>query len=771
MEKIRPNSIERIWAAIRTIVSRAGFFRLAIRLVAMLVAAITILSFVLVMLVWAGVFGALPGKEELKSIQHAVASEVYSADSVLLGRYYLQDRSTAKPEEIPQHLKDALIATEDARFYKHKGIDIRSMVRVLTKSILLQRESGGGGSTLTQQLAKNLYGRKSYALLSLPINKIREFFIAWRLEHVYTKNEILLLYLNTIPFSENTFGIKTAAGRFFSSSVSSLTPDQSAVLVGMLKATHSYNPRLFPHRAKNRRNVVFAQMEKYNFISSAENDSLQNLPLVLHYNKLTHNTGLAPYFREHIKRELLTWCSTHRKQNGEPYNLYTDGLRIYTTIDARLQQYAEEAMEAHMKELQKRFAGQLNRAKLDALTTEKLRELDAYKALGVQGLSEAEIITELKKPVATRIFTWEGEKEAAMSRYDSVKHHLQFLQAGVLASDPASGAIKVWVGGINHEYFQFDHVRESTKRQVGSTIKPLLYAAALESGIGPCSYISARKTEYSNMKDWSPENTDDETYEKKYSMEGGLAGSVNTVSVKLLEKTGISNAIQVARKMGISSNLPAVPSLALGTPSISMMEMVGAYGVFARSGKYAEPTMITSITSHDGEVLELLKKASEPQQAVSEETASIMIHMLKRVVQQGTGARLKTRYGITNDVAGKTGTTQSNVDGWFIAVTPKLVVGAWVGADDPRMHFSSTALGQGASTALPIVAKLFQQANRDRNLNDITQAKFAPLPDDLEKKLDCDLSKSNRNFFDRLFNLKRGTKVTKFKKKRGRDWR
>ena len=727
------------------------------------IAGVFVFGLFFIFLVWIGIFGQIPSKKELLGVRHQQATEVYSADSVLLGRYYLQDRSMIPSSDIPQSLKQALIATEDVRFYKHHGVDTKSLIRVLIKGIILQRESAGGGSTLTQQLAKNLYPRRSYWMFSLPINKVREIIIARRLEKVYTKDDILVLYLNTIPFGDNVYGIKTAAERFFSVPVKDLTLEQSAVLVGMLKATHRYNPRIFPARGKERRDVVLGQLAKYSFISEQAKDSLRAIPLKLKYRKMSHNTGLAPYFRSYIRPQLLQWCRDHIKDDGSNYNLYTDGLKIYTTIDSRVQQYAEQAMRTKMEQLQKKFVNEIDKKSLQQVAMSKVTYLPRYTDLKKSGLSDKEIMAELKKPGLRKVFSWKGEIEMEISVYDSLVRHLQFLQAGLLAVDPANGEIRAWVGGIDHEYFQFDHVRESTKRQVGSTFKPVVYAAAMEKGIGPCDYTSARKTSYTNMKDWAPSNSNDETYDQKFSMEGGLAGSVNTVSVKLLEKTGISNAIETAQKMGITSELPYVPSLALGTASISMMEMVGAYSVFANKGNYVEPFYITSITTGDGTVLETFKPSGESERAISAESAGMMLQMLKRVVNEGTGAGLRSTYGLTNDIGGKTGTTQSNTDGWFIGVTPKLVIGCWVGADDPSLHFRRTSSGQGATTALPIVALLLQKVNKDSDLRSISTARFAPLSSELMDRLDCDLARSDRNFFQRIFKKKKGTKATQYK--------
>ena len=764
MEDAQGSFLRKLNHRIRTFYRRHGLVKSLLALVGVLIVTTTAAVVFFVTLVWTGFFGPLPTREHLKEIHHPIASEVYSVDSVLLGRYYLQDRTPVDGADIPRNLKEALISTEDVRFYQHSGVDVRSLLRVLVKTLLLQKESSGGGSTITQQLAKNLYPRRSYALISLPINKVREMFIASRLEDVYSKDEILVLYLNTIPFADNTYGVKTAADRFFSTAVRDLTIDQSAMLVGMLKATHNYNPRLFPERAIQRRNLVIAQMEKYQFISAEEKKILQAKPLALNYNNVSQSSGVAAYFRAYIKNELLDWCSENRKPDGNPYNLYTDGLKIYTTLHSRLQAYAEKAMEKQMKSLQQKFASQLDKKQLEEVAMRRLRQLPQYAALKETGLNEKDILKALKKPVKTKIYTWDGIKEVTMSIYDSVRHHMQFLQAGVLAMEPGTGEIRVWVGGIDHRFFQYDHVRPGTKRQVGSTLKPILYTAALEKGIGPCTYISARKTEYTNMDAWTPENTDDETYDRKYSMEGGLSGSVNTVSVKLLERTGIDDAIKIARKMGITSDLPAVPSLALGTPSISMTEMVAAYSTLANNGYYVEPRYLVAIADRRGNLLEKLNTEEEkPLEAVSKESAQIMVHMLKSVVSEGTGSSLRTRYGIQNDVAGKTGTTQLNVDGWFMAMTPRLVIGTWVGADDPKLHFKSTTLGQGAATALPITAYLLQELNRDKTLREISQARFAALPSVLQDQLDCKTYKSDLNIFQRIFKKKKKTRVKKFR--------
>jgi penicillin-binding protein 1A len=707
-------------------------------------------------LVWTGILGHLPDKEELLAVQNPLATEVYSADSVLLGRYFVQERSDIEFKDIPTFAVDALIATEDVRFYDHSGIDKRSLVRVLFRSILLFDESGGGGSTITQQLAKNLFPRRDYWMFSLPINKIREVIIAKRLENVYDKNGILTLYLNTVPFGDNTYGIEAAAQRFFSVHANQLKPEQSAVLIGMLKATYLFNPRLFPERATERRNVVMSQMRKYDKLSETRARELQSIPLLLAYNKITHHSGIATYFREYIREDLANWCKTNTKADGEPYNLYTDGLKIYTTIDSRLQRYAEDGMKAQMAVLQKQFQSHWGKkvpwSGVPGFIEEAVKRSDRYKTLASRGIPEEQINKIMNTPVAMSVFTWEGEKEMSMSPIDSIKYYLAFLQAGVLAVEPSTGAVKVWVGGIDHHYFQFDHVRETTKRQVGSTFKPIVYAAALERNMRPCEFTSAEKVTYTNEKDWTPQNTED-NYDLKFSMEGALTYSVNTVSVKVLERAGINNAISLARDMGVNSELPAVPSLALGVSDVSMFEMVSAYACFVNNGKSVKPFMISSITTHDGKIVRQFKP--EPaEQVLSQETAQLMVQMLKRAINEGTGARLRSRYGITNDVAGKTGTTQSNADGWFMAMMPKLVIGCWVGADDRRIRFRTTSLGQGANTALPIVARFIQKANADPSLDPLMNARFASLPRSLENDLSCALYKSDKTLLERIFGKK-----------------
>ena len=707
-----------------------------------------------------GAFGAIPDQEAVSNIRNYVASEVYSEDGKLLGKFYIQERTHAPYEKISPKIINALIATEDARFYEHNGVDNRSFLRVFIKTLLLQDESAGGGSTISQQLAKNLYPRKNLGRLSMPVNKVREAIIAQRLEKVYSKKEIITLYLNTVSFGDNAFGIETAAERFFNKDSDELNQQEAAVLVGMLKATHNYNPRLYPEDALRRRNVVIYQMEKYGYLNKREADSLSRINLILDYSRQTHNEGLATYFRENLRQQLQQWCKEHTRPDGQPYNLYTDGLKIRTTLNSELQKYAEEAMKEHMKELQKEFfAHWKNQAPWkgkEEILLNAIRRSRRYKTLKEKGLSEEEIQVEFKKPIAMRVFNWDGVTEKKMSPLDSVKHYLHFLNAGFLAMEPQTGAVKAWVGGINHEFFKYDHVNKKTKRQVGSTFKPIVYAAALQQGADPCSYIPASRETYPEMDGWSPGNSDGK-YEGEYTLQGALMNSVNTVSVKVLKRTGLTPTINLARKMGIESDIPKLPSIALGTPEISLYEMITAYSTFANRGKAVSPHYLLRIEDQNGKVLEEFNPPGAQTRAMDPEHAAIMIHMMKSVINEGTASRLRWKFNLQNDIAGKTGTTQSSADGWFIGVTPKLVAGAWVGADDPGIRFRSSSLGQGAHTALPIFGKFWQKVNADKDHKILSSSRFPDLDPELQYVLDCPpyrLEEEDINFLERIFGSK-----------------
>jgi penicillin-binding protein 1A len=669
------------------------------------VSGLLAMIFLLFSLVYIGVFGHIPTQYELKNVQNYLASEIYSADNVLLGKYYVQNRSNVDYDDIPQYLIDALVATEDARFYTHNGIDNRSILRVFFKTFLLRQESSGGGSTITQQLAKNLYKRKKYSIITVPVNKFREMITAVRLEKVYEKKDILELYLNTVSFGENTYGLETASKMYFNKPPPNLKIEEAALLVGMLKGTYVYNPNKQTDKALQRRNVVLNQMVKYGYLRKESADSLKLLPLKLKYVKQTHNEGLAPYFREYLRLELAEWSKNVYKSDGTAYNIYTDGLKIYTTINSDLQTYAEQAVKSHLSRLQREFNSHWKHSqpwgKNSDVIIRQIKMTKRYKSLKNRGMSFEEIMKVFDTPVKMEVFSWDGTSEISMTPLDSVKHYFKFLHAGFIAMESKTGYIRAWVGGINHKYFQYDHVK--SQRQAGSTFKPVVYAAALEKGYKPCDYIPNDSVVYKDYNDWTPRNAD-RSYGGYYSMNGGLVHSVNTVSVNLLMSTGISNVIKLAREMGISGDLPEVPSLALGTGEISLFDLVSAYNVFNNRGRMVKPVYLRRIEDKDGKVLFEAQSQASENEIITPENAEIIVNMLRNVVNYGTASGIRTAYGLDNDIAGKTGTTQLNTDGWFIGFTPDLIAGVWVGGDNPVIRFRSMAYGQGAHTALPIWA-------------------------------------------------------------------
>lgn len=703
------------------------------------VKGIAIFLQIFALLIYHGAFGPLPTRKELKEIRNSNASEVYSADGAILGRYFIQNRVNADLEEIPASMINGLIATEDARFIQHRGIDLRAMMRVLVKSILLSRESSGGGSTLSQQLAKNLYPRQNYGRFSMIVNKFKEMFTAWRLEKLYTKEELLGLYLNTVPFSDNIYGVKVAAHRFFAKVPQNLKVEEAAVLIGMLKGPSLYHPVKHPERSQDRRNVVLRQMQKYGYLTLEETDSLCAVPMKLTYSVDGHSEGLATYFREHLRLELDKILREYKKPDGTPYNLYSDGLKIYTTLDARLQRYAEQAVFEHMPQLQAVFNREWRRGdpwgKPEVLQT-MVRNTPRYKELKARGVSEKEIAKIFNEPRIMTVFSWEeGIKEMEMSPLDSVKYYLRLLNMGFLAMDPSSGAIKAWVGGIDFAHIQYDHVK--SRRQVGSTFKPIVYAQALEAGIDPCQLFPNELLTYEEYENWTPENADGQ-YGGYYSMEGALTHSVNTVSVQLIMETGVGPVRDLAEKMGINGAIPKGPSLALGTAEASLMNMVQVFGTIGNRGVRPEIHYLDRIETADGEVLVKFTAPSAKVRALSQQTADQMIHMLRSVVEDGTASRLRWRYGLSNvDLAGKTGTTQNQSDGWFIGITPRLVAGAWVGAESPSVHFRSLANGQGANTALPIFGGFMRRVYNDRRYQSWKNARFAPLPDSVAAAMAC----------------------------------
>ena len=725
------------------------YLKLGLKVLAVLGA----LLLLFILSIYLGAWGKIPTKEALGNFKYQRASEVYSSDSVLIGKYFLFDRQPIEYAQIPQNLIEALVAIEDERFYDHSGIDYKSLLRVAFKTILMQDRSSGGGSTISQQLAKNLYPREKSGKLHLAISKLKEMIIASRLEELYSKEEIITLYLNTVSFGDNTFGIESASLKFFNKPAQLLNLEESATLVGMLKATYSYNPRIFPKKSLNRRNLVLNSMKANNYITSQELDSIVAIPLQLDYRTYDHNEGIAPYFREEVRKQLLTWVKEERKK-GKEYNLYTSGLKIYTTLDSKMQILAEEAMKQHMKKLQsdfeKSYGARAPWKKDKKLIKKTIQNSSAYNKWIRTGLSEKQAMDSMSVKKEILLGGWDQEKVQSASTIDSLIHYLKFLNTGSLSLDPNTGAVKTWIGGINYKYFKYDHISQS-QRQLGSAFKPIVYTAALENGISPCTYFSAQEVEYENMEGWSPSNSGkkNEAY-LNYSMEEALSNSVNTVAVKVLEKTGIPNVIEQARKMGIRSPMPQLPSLALGTAEIRINELAGAYASYLNNGRPVTPFLIERITNEKDSILETFKPKQPTKRAFSEENAAIMIELMKATVNSGTAARLRSTYGLKNDIAGKTGTTQNNKDAWFVALTPKLLNISWVGLDNHEIGFSSTRLGQGANAALPLFGIWMQKLNADKSFNHITQARFKSPSSTVRSKLNCDPVKRD-GFFKRLF--------------------
>ncbi len=716
--------------------------------------------------IYFGFWGKIPNSEELKEIKQSKATQVLSREGELIGKFYIFDRQPIDFSQLPSHLINALIATEDARFYEHDGIDNRSLFRVFFKSILMQDDSSGGGSTITLQLAKNIYGRRDFGRLGIVVNKLQEAIIAKRLEEIYTKDEIIELYFNTVPFSDNTYGIESAALKFFNKHASELNLIEAAVLTGMLKASHYYNPRIFPERSRLRRDVVLMQMAKYGYLNQEEAEKLKLEPLNLDYRYYSNNKGIAPYFREQVRKDINALVDTLKNKDGRKYNIYRDGLIVHTTLDHKMQKMAEEAVMEHMIQLQKQHENSYGNSapwlQNKNILMDAVRKSSRYKKLESQGLKETEILKKLEEKRPTELFEYGGNKTKTINTLDSVSHYLKFLNSGLLAVDPKDGGVRAWVGGIDFRYFKYDHVSQS-KRQVGSTFKPIVYTAALENGIAPCSYFSIEEVTYQDG--WTPSNSssEEEDPHMNYNLKAALSQSINTIAVKVLMATGIENVIEQAKKMGLEAELPEVPSIALGTASLSVEELTKAYTAYVNDGKPAKPFYITKIEDGEGNLLASFEPKIAGERAFSEDTRQIMINMMQETVNSGTAARLRNVYGLRNDIAGKTGTTQDNKDGWFVGLTPNLVCVSWVGTDDYRIGFKNTSIGQGANSALPIFAKLMQKMNRNPQFSEITRARFDKFPERIKEMIDCEPQKRD-NFFERLFSSNK----TKFRKKKKR---
>ncbi len=703
-----------------------------------------------------GLFGTLPDFKALENPDSELASELYSADGLLLGTYARENRSPVEYHELSPNLVNALIATEDERFEEHSGIDLQAMIRVFVKSILLGQDAGGG-STLSQQTAKNLFKTRTDAsqgiLSSIPglrmlIIKTKEWIVATQLERAYTKNEILTLYLNTSEFGSNAYGIKTAARTFFNKTPAELNLQEAAVLVGLFKAPTYYSPVFNPENSLRRRNTVLFQMVRNDNLSQTEYDSLTKLPIELDYRVQNQNQGLATYFREIVKADLIKWTKENLKSDGSAYDLFGDGLKIYVTLDSRMQRYAEEAVQEHMSALQKAFYKEMgnrdpwideNWQVIPNFIETAVRRTEAYRLLKQRyGNDTDSIELKLNEKKKMKIFSWEGERDTLMSTMDSLRYYKKFLQTGFMSMDPHTGHIKAWVGGIDHKYFKFDHVKQG-KRQPGSTFKPFVYAAAIENGYSPCYSVVDQPVEVyiPGQPAWSPSNADGKFSYEKMTIRRAMAKSVNSVTAFMMKKLSPKIVIETARRMGVTSDLEEVPSLALGVNDVSVFEMVGAFGTFVNKGEHTTPYYIDRIEDKNGNVIQQFTPRKKP--AMSEEHAYLMTYMLRGGFEEEEGTSQGVPWSLRegNELGGKTGTTQNASDGWYMGISKDLVSGVWVGGDDRAIHFRSWIQGQGGRTARPIWVKYMEKVYADKSLG-YTKGPF-PRPDrPLSIEIDCD---------------------------------
>lgn len=762
---------------------------------------------ILFFLISKNVFGPLPTFEQLENPNNNLASSVYSEDGMLLGTFYLQNRTYVSYADLPPHLVKALIATEDIRFKKHAGIDFRALGRVIFRTIILGQSGSGGGSTITQQVAKNLYQmreplnedkKKSFfekITNNIAFVKFKEWVTAVRLERNYTKDEIITMYLNTVFYGHNSFGIRSAAKTFFNTSTDSLKLEEAALLVGVVNKPTKFSPKNNPERAKLRRNHVLSQMHKYGFISGEVFDSVSVLPIELSFNIQDHNEGLATYFRAYLQRilranepkrkwyftyeqfledsiqwadnPLYGWCNKNRKPDGSPYNIYKDGLRIYSTINSRMQKYAEEAVFEHLsQDLQPTFMRQLENGKrknspysndlekedVENLILISLRRTDRYRSLRNTGVSMDSIMSVFNTPTSMRVFSYEGAIDTVMTPIDSIRYYKHFLRPAFVSMDPHTGHVKAYVGGQNYRYFQFDAVTQG-KRQAGSTIKPFLYTLAMQEGYTPCTEIPLIPQTF-QLADtvWTPKNSGSSNMEgKDVTLKWGLAKSNNWVSAWVMKQFPPQAVVDLAHKMGIKSYIDPVYSVFLGTADFSLSEVVGAYATYANKGIHSEPIYVTRIEDKNGNILAQFN--SFKQEAINENTAYLMLNLMQGVTSLtvgGTGSRLRWKYQFEGEIAAKTGTTQNNSDGWFLGVTPNLVNGAWVGGEDRAIRFESTYFGSGANMALPIWALYMKKVYADSTLSYSEQDKF-DRPLNFNINLDCsDEKKEQQHGFDQF---------------------
>ncbi|NNL32072.1 MAG: penicillin-binding protein [Flavobacteriaceae bacterium] len=718
-----------------------------------------------------GVFGEMPDHTVLENPKTNLASEIISADGKTLGKFYLNDnRTPVDYKELPQSLIDALIATEDVRYHEHAGIDTWGTLRAFAKA-----GKGGGASTISQQLAKQLFhGEGSKNTIGRITQKIKEWIIAIRLERQYTKEEIIAQYFNIYDFGNNADGIRSASRIYFGKEPKDLELHESAILVGMFKNSSLYNPR--PHRnpegTLNRRNVVLSQMEKYEFITEIQRDSIKAMPLSLDYSPESHREGMATYFREYLRGFMKDWTQdkANRKPDGTKYNINSDGLKIYTTIDSRMQAHAEEAIEKHMPKLQAEFNNQntpkrnptapfleLDSEEIEDLMNRGMRRSERWRKMKYDlKKSNEEIIASFNVPVEMSIFSWEAEGneiDTVMTPMDSMRYYKSFLLPAMMSMEPQTGHVKAWVGGMNYKHFQYDMVKQG-KRQIGSTFKPFVYATAIDQlHLSPCDTLPdtpfcIEKDKYGNPEEWCPKNSGGQ-YGGNRTLKNALGNSVNTITARLMDKVGPQPVIDLAHNLGIEQDILPVPSIALGTPDLSVYEMVAAYSSFANQGVYNKPVMVTRIEDKNGTIL--FQFTPESKDVLSAETAYVTVKLLEGVTESGSGQRLRHKwaasqsvykevitgypYEFDNPIAGKTGTTQNQSDGWFMGMVPNLVTGVWVGAEDRATHFKTITYGQGATMALPIWALYMRGCYEDEGL-EISKSSFE-RPDNLSIEVDC----------------------------------
>jgi penicillin-binding protein 1A len=734
----------------------------------------------LLLLAAAGGLGYMPDINTLENPKINLASQLISEDGKVLGPFYYrnQNRAFVDYDELPDHLVKALVATEDKRFYRHSGIDARGLARVVIKTGLLMKRSSGGGSTITQQLAKLLFHEPPKSLFGRGLQKAKEWIIAVRLEKAYTKEEIITMYFNQCDFINQAVGIKSAAQVYFSTFPDSLNIEQSAMLVGMAKNPAYYNPNDSNKvkRVWNRRNLVLELMVKNDYLAKETADSLKGLPLNLKFQRVSHDQGLATYFRQYVQRILTSteprrknytnyesyhedslhwtndplygWCNKNKKPDGNAYNLYADGLRIYSTVNSKMQQYAEEAIKEHMGGyLQPAFFKEkkgMKRAPFSrTLTDEEIQKIlyramlnsDRGRILKDKGKSTNQIYKEFKMPVKMKIFSWHGEIDTTMSPLDSIRYYKHFLRTGFMAMDPISGNVKVYVGGIDFASFKYDHVTQS-KRQAGSTFKPFLYILAMQEGLGPCTEVLNQRVVFKTADStWSPKSgSREKDLDQWKTLKWGLATSENNISAWLVKQYSPKPIADIAHKMGITSYIDPVPSMIYGTSDMTVAEMVSSYATFANKGVHTRPVYITRIEDKNGNILAEFQP--ERIESISENTAYLMLNLMEGVINFGTAYNIRAQYKITAQMAGKTGTSQHHSDGWMIGITPKLVAGAWVGAEDRSVHFDRMAYGAGANSAMPIFARFMQKVYADESLG-ITQSDYFQMPPNMDPIPNC----------------------------------